>query len=207
VNTAARIISIIFHPLLTATYLFLLLSFFLPSALSPLPAEFQGKFIMLIFIMTFVLPSLFFGIFKKYGYINSLAMKTRSERVIPFIFVTVLYLSVTWMFHQQSHLDMEDNLFRMMILGDSIILLAAIITLFYKASIHSMGIWGIIGIIFFLNNISENDIFFLPMVLLILLAGFIMASRLQLQAHTPREVLVGTLVGFAAGYIGMIVLF
>jgi hypothetical protein len=207
VNTIARIISVLFHPLLTATYLFSLLSLTIPSALSPLQAEHQGNFILLIFLMTFVLPTLFFTIFKKLGYIESLSMKNRNERIVPFIFVAILYCMITYLFHRQSNLNLDDNLFKLMILGDMIIFVAAIITLFYKVSIHSMGIWGIIGIVLPLNNVLENSVLFLPILGLIVLAGVIMTARLQLQAHTPREVLTGTIVGFSSGYIGMIILF
>jgi membrane-associated phospholipid phosphatase len=207
VNTVARIISIVFHPLLTATYLFTLLSFTIPAMLSPLPEERQSTFILSIFFMTFLLPTLIFSVFKKLGYIESLSMKNRNERIIPFIFVTALYCMITFLFHHQSRLSLDDNLFKLMILGDLIIFMAAVITTFFKVSIHSMGIWGIIGIALPLNNVSENNMLFYPILGLILLAGLVMTSRLQLQAHTPREVLVGTLSGFASGYVGMIVLF
>jgi membrane-associated phospholipid phosphatase len=34
-----------------------------------------------------------------------------------------------------------------------------------------------------------------------------MSSRLLLDAHTPREVMYGSVVGFVVGFFGMIILF
>ncbi len=83
---------------------------------------------------------------------------------------------------------------------------SACITLFYKVSIHSAAIWGIVGILLPLNKIS-NGVLLIPTVIIIVFAGLVMSSRLMLNAHTPREVLSGSLLGFGLGFVGVVMLF
>ncbi len=80
------------------------------------------------------------------------------------------------------------------------------ITLFYKVSIHSAAIWGIVGILLPLNKVADG-LLLIPTIILIVAAGLVMSSRLMLNAHTPREVLVGSLLGFGVGFVGIAVLF
>jgi membrane-associated phospholipid phosphatase len=41
----------------------------------------------------------------------------------------------------------------------------------------------------------------------LVLAGMLMSARLQLNAHTPRQVLIGAVAGFAIAFTGMLFLF
>ena len=94
----------------------------------------------------------------------------------------------------------------MLMIISAVVILSAVITIFYKISIHSAASWGIIGILLPLNKIS-NGILLVPTVSLIVIAGLVMSSRLMLNAHTPREVLAGCLLGFGVGFTGIVVLF
>ncbi len=89
----------------------------------------------------------------------------------------------------------------------ALIVIAMIVTLFYKISIHSLAITGLIGILLPLNKITEDNRLLFPTVLVICAAGLVMSARLKLGAHTPREVMHGSLIGFIVGFCGMIILF
>ena len=78
------------------TYLFVVLSFFLPGMLQPIR---PGWLVFLIFLMTFVLPSLNFVFFRMTGTIKDLNLFNRTERILPFAFITILYCVVTFMFY------------------------------------------------------------------------------------------------------------
>lgn len=203
----ARIISIIFHPLLLATYLFGLLTFVLPAALDPLKEEGHLNFIFLIFCVTFLFPALNVGIFKTFGSIKTLAMKERQERIIPFSFITILYVVVTYLFYTRTRIGLNDNLLKFLIIIDALVLVATVVTYFYKVSVHSMGICGMIGILLPLNKISEDGALFYPTLVTIVLAGVVMSARLQLNAHTPREVMIGGVLGFTTSFLLMFFLF
>jgi hypothetical protein len=207
VSIAARIISFLFHPLLMATFLFGLLSFALPSALEPIQISGHFNFILLIFIMTFALPVFNFIIFKMIGSMRSLTMEKRSERILPFSFITILYVGVTYLFYTKSRVGLHDNVMKLLIIIDVLVFVATIITFFYKVSVHSLAVWGLLGILLPLNKVSEDNMLLLPTLATIVIAGLVMSSRLQLQAHSAREVLIGSIVGFATGFAAIIVFF
>jgi membrane-associated phospholipid phosphatase len=70
-----------------------------------------------------------------------------------------------------------------------------------------MAIWGLIGILLPLNKVSEDGALFYPTIAVIVLAGLVMTARLQLQVHSPREMMFGGLLGFGATFVSMTILF
>jgi membrane-associated phospholipid phosphatase len=207
VSLLARIVSIVFHPLLLATYLFGVFMLALPGALDPLKEEGHLNFIFLIFCVTFLFPALNVGIFKAFGSIKTIAMKERSERVIPFSFIAILYCVITYLFYTRTRIGFNDNLLKFLIIIDALVVVGTIATYFYKVSVHSLGVCGLIGILLPLNKISEDGALFYPTIATIVVAGLVMSSRLQLNAHTPREVMVGGVLGFTTRFVLMFFLF
>lgn len=94
-----------------------------------------------------------------------------------------------------------------MLLVTLLVVVGTLITFFYKVSIHSLAMWGGIGIIIPLNKAMEQSYLLWPTAGIIIAAGLVMSARLYLDAHTPRQVMVGGLVGFGIGFLGMIFLF
>ena len=198
----AQVVSVVFHPLLMTTYLFVVLSLFLPGILQPIRPSLW--FVFLIFLMTFLLPSLNFIFFRVTGTIKDLQMFNRTERILPFAFVTILYCVVTFMFYWKFPVP---NVLRIMMIITMMVIASSIVTLFYKVSVHSVAVCGIIGILLPLNNASEQGLLLYPTIATLIAAGIVMSSRLQLNAHVPREVLFGAVMGFSIGFGGVILLF
>jgi len=207
VNLLARIVSFVFHPLLLATYLFALFIFLFPAALEPIGSNGHLTFLLLIFCVTFLLPALNVGMFKMMGTIKSLEMKEKRERILPFIFISVLYIAITYLFYTRPRIGFDDNLFKFMLIIDALVLIATLTTFFYKISVHSLAAWGMIGILIPLNKVLEDNTLFYPTLIAIVFTGVVMSARLKLNAHTPREVMVGGMLGFATSFAGMIILF
>lgn len=187
--------------------MFGLFAFSLPAGLDPLKEDGYLNFVFLIFCVTFLLPALNIGIFKTFGSIKSLAMEERQERIIPFSFIAILYTAVTYLFYSRTRISLNDNLLKFLIIIDVLVIVATLVTIFYKVSVHSMSIWALIGILLPLNKVSEDGALFYPTLTFIVVAGMVMTARLQLNAHTPREVMVGGMLGFATGFAAMIILF
>jgi membrane-associated phospholipid phosphatase len=145
--------------------------------------------------------------FRVLGAVKSFTLETRSERVRPFILIAILYCFVTYMFYSKWGFNLDDGVIKFLLIVDVLVILAALITIFYKISIHSMGVAGFLGILLPLNRATENSLLIVPTICTLVIAGLVMSSRLQLNSHTPREVLLGSVVGFSVGFFGMIVLF
>jgi hypothetical protein len=201
VKKVAHVISVVFHPLLMTTYLFIVLFIYLPTLL--LPARTSLWLLFLIFLMTFLLPSLNFLFFRFTGTIRDLALAEKRDRILPFAFISILYCVVTYMFYWKFPVP---NLLKLMMIITSMVIICAIITPFYKLSVHSLAIWGIIGILIPLNQATDGALLY-PVSLGVVIAGVVMSARLLLNAHVPREVLVGSVLGFTLGFGGMMYLF
>ena len=206
-NLGAKIIAVVFHPLLMASYLFALLSFTLPSALQPIQINFQQTFVLIIFLITFLLPAFNIGVFKMLGSIQSVTMPNRKERIMPFTFIFILYAAVTYLFYAKFGIGLHDNMFKFLVIIDVLVFIATFITYFFRISIHSLGMCGLLGILIPLNRISDNTLLFIPTVVMIVITGVVMSSRLLLNAHTAREVYIGAMTGLITGLSGMVILF
>lgn len=206
-NLLARIVSVLFHPLLLATYMFALFSLSFPAGLDPLKEDGFWNFVFLIFCVTFLLPALNIGIFRTFGSIKSLAMEDRQERIVPFSFIAILYGVLTYLFYSRTRIGLNDNLLKFLIIIDVLVIVATLVTIFYKVSVHSMAIWGLIGILLPLNKVSEDGALLLPTIISIVIAGLVMTARLQLDAHSPREVMIGGMLGFGISFAAMIFMF
>lgn len=206
-NLIARIISVLFHPLLMATYLCAILMLTYPPALDPVRAEIFSGFLLLIFFVTFLLPAINIVIFKTFGTISSVMMVERQDRIIPFVFITLFYLMMTGLFYWKFHIGFHDNIFKFLVIIDLLVIASTVITFFYKVSVHSIGMGGLLGILVPLNKISEDHALFYPTIALLVIAGIVMSARLYLNVHSPREVMIGALTGFAISFISVVFFF
>jgi hypothetical protein len=206
-STFARIVSFVFHPLLMPTYLFLLFAIAFPVGLEPIPAGAQQTFLILIFIVTFVLPVLNISVLKTLGTITSFQMEERKHRILPFVMISLIYIAITFLFYWKSRIGLNDNFMKILLIIDLLVVLGTVITFFYKISIHTLAVWGIVGILIPLNKITEVNTLFYPALGAVIIAGFVMSSRLVLQSHTLKEVMWGAIAGLATSAAGMMIFF
>jgi hypothetical protein len=204
----ARIISFIFHPLLMATYLFGVFAIRFPYGFEPLNNEENfWRFVLNLFFLTFMFPALVIGVFKSMGSIDSVMMKSRRERILPFTVIALVYIGVTVTVYTMIPVNMNDNLVKFLFIIDALVLVSTIVTLFFKVSVHSIAAWGFIGVMFYLNLIVDNGAMLYPTLISIVIAGIIMSARLKLNVHSPREVSIGAGIGLVTSVTGMIILF
>lgn len=203
-RTVAQIISILFHPLLLATYLVTIIGYYFPGMLAISPRNFNIV-LGFVFCFTFILPVVNIIMFRYFGTISSFSMLSRNERIIPFIAITIIYVVMVFLFY--SKLPISENFNKLMTIVASLVVLSTILTFFYKASIHSLAAAGIIGILLPLNKAIENNALLWPTAIAFSIAGLIMSARLYLNAHTFNEVLAGAFAGFTVGFTGMLIMF
>lgn len=200
----AKIISFLFHPLLLTTYLVTLIGYYFPTMLMVAPQNMR-PILAFIFCFTFLLPAVNILILKIFGTISTFAMDSRRERIVPFVAISVIYIVMTFLFYYR--LPFSSNFSNLMLLITLFVVAGTVITFFYKVSIHSLAMWGSIGILVPLNKAMEQSYLLWPTAGIIVAAGLVMSARLYLHAHTPRQVMIGGVVGFGIGFLGMIFLF
>lgn len=200
---AARLLSYLFHPLLFASYLVILLSTLLPHFLL-IPPNAVWKFAGFVAVITFVFPAANLAMLKAFGTIRTLEMEVRKDRLLPFFMIVVFYGVVCAMFFYKVSQNITFN--KIMLLTTVLAAVAFVVTIFFKISVHSMAFGCLLGILVPLNKAASGELLY-PLAGIFVLAGLVMSARLYLQAHTVREVGYGAAAGFLVGFFGMILLF
>jgi hypothetical protein len=202
----AKIVSIIFHPLLLLLYSYVILAWCNPflfgrARFSDLIADKSSTILFLwLLIFSFFVPMLAVLMMKGLGLIKDLAMSEKTDRIGPYIIVGLLYIVIFMNLKNNSDIPYEMAIFS---LGATIgIFTAFIINLFSKISMHTVGMGGFLAIVLISVMRSVADKQYL-LAIAILIAGLVGSSRLILGAHEPAEVYGGYVVGFLAQFVAM----
>ena len=154
----------------------------------------QEKYYVLfqILIITFLVPVLFFLLLRSTGHVNSIMVPETSQRKIPLVLQCFLYIllvkrSIVIARYPELHFFFLGALFST--------ILALIGSLFkIKASLHMMAISGLTIFIIGLNiHLQMQNPYWGAF--LILMTGVVASSRLEMEAHTPKELMIGLLMG------------
>lgn len=214
----AQIFSFAGHPLIVITYILAFLLLVNPYSFGVNQFSDQLPLLAVIFLYTFFLPVMATVLMKTLGFVSSLSLDTRKERIAPYVVTGTLYL---WTFQTLLHNNQVPVIFKVALLGVIIgLFLTFFINNFSKISSHAAGAGALAGIVFIAmvsyfahpvylkmpgNNILEVSTSVLWMGV-ILFAGLIGTSRLVLRKHEPVDVYGGFLVGFSTQFIALNVL-
>ena len=192
IKSASYLLHPIFMPLIGTILYFLITPRFSPDSIA------KAK-IMAISILTIFIPIVFFFLLKNLKVIDSIHLKKVQERKIPLLFFCIILLTVN-NFILQSYNQTELYFFFTCILYSNI--LALLLAYFkIKASLHLIGISGVVGFILLLSFIYQINLLYL-IAISIFSVGWIAASRLEAKAHNAKEIAWGLFIGLIP-YIGI----
>jgi hypothetical protein len=187
----AKIISIVFHPLLMPVYGMAII-FSAPTLFGYLPFNVKKLLLLIMLINNILLPLSFLPFFIHRNVITSWAITERKERNIPLIITTILYCVTSFIiFRLPIPLFLKSFIFASAFLS----LMVTVINLWWKISLHSVGAGALIGLVLMLSlkMLTPLD-WYLSSV--IIAGGLILSSRLKLNLHNPQQVWVGLSAGF-----------
>lgn len=187
----AKFISVIMHPMFILTWGMLVMFNLNAYFVRILPENLRWTIILLVFGNTVLLPALLIWIMAKRNLISSLTMPLREERTYPYLIFSVFYASTFFLLRNIG----LPSLYYMFIAGGlASILVATVVNLFWKISIHMIGIGGLTGGFLALSYKAFIDAPWL-IVILILLAGLTGFARLKSNTHSPAQVYIGFITG------------
>lgn len=190
-NKVAKVISVIFHPLLLPTYALLILINIKTHHMLVLPQNFRYITVLFVFLTSFVMPSLVFLILLKIGKIHSFEMRKQHERTLPLLIVALFFYGTYYLLRQGPHLA----IFNLFMLGATLlVILSLLINFFNKISIHMVAVGGLFGTFAGFSMLFNHDLTLL-LYFVALAAGLIGYARLRLHAHGPGQVYSGFLLG------------
>jgi hypothetical protein len=191
----ARIISVLFHPLIMPLAgVFILLTY--GGWLNMIPAEGKRYIYLVVTFTTLILPLVMMPVLLKFKIISDIMLSDIAERRIPLLIMALLYLAGAYIL-QKADAPVILSLF---LNGSSMVVLTvAIFNWKWKISTHMAGIGAVTGMVLAISlrwMLNQQ----LVLAVLFLIGGLIGYARLRYDDHTPAQVYTGYLAGFVINF-------
>jgi hypothetical protein len=166
--------------------------------------------IMMVFLTSVLIPVIAILVMKGIGWVHSLQMSDRHERIGPYLVTSILYLTL------YLHLVKAKSFPPLLLIAS----LGAVIALFAgfffnnfrKISMHAIAMGALLMMIILLYSSYATNQFILPLpfytdvristvyllYVAIFLAGIVCSARLITDSHSPWEVYAGVIVGLVS---------
>ena len=192
----SKVISFFFHPIFMPTY-----AIFLLFAFSPLFSDFMSmsqkiQIVQMTIIFTLLLPIFSVLILKKFNVVTSIYMEKREERRWPLLFTIIWYYLL---FRLLDSIHIQYIVIQLLFGAMLILLLAIIVSNFWKISLHMLGVGGVLGAFLAIQALFGGNIFLI--ITLLFCAGLVGFARVNENAHTLKQVYLGFLVGFCTEFL------
>lgn len=189
----SKVVSYVFHPLFMPTTMVLFLFYISKSSFVGIDDQTKFNWMRTIAINTLFFPAFTVFLLKKLNFIQSIHLKTMRERIIPLIATMVFYFWAYQVFKEFK----SPFILRVFLLGCFWGIIAIFMAnIFTKISMHTAAAGGVVGLLIVLLIIGQTN-FFIPFLIVLLIAGLIGTARMILLEHTPLEIWLGYGVGIA----------
>ena len=202
IRVAAKIISVILHPLFIPVYVGWFFIFKL-RLFPQLDGYNQFKLLISWFINYTFLPLVTMLIARRLGFIDSLYLKTSKDRIIPYIVTGIFYFWVWYVFKNQDFPKIVVAFSLAIFLGSSIGLL---MNSYLKVSMHGIAI-GITACMFLILGMISDDEMGFYISIVFILSGLLATARLVNNDHSPAEIYAGIFAGVVAQVIAYVFVF
>lgn len=142
--------------------------------------------------LTIFIPIVFYLFLRSTGKVDSIMIPNIDQRKIPlllqcFIIILLVQKSITIERYPELHF---------FFLGALLSTLTALVSLFFniKVSLHMLAISSLTVFVFGLNIHHQANAIYL-VVFFVISTGFVASSRLEMKAHSPKELFLGLLIG------------
>jgi len=187
----AKIISIIFHPLLMPVYGMAII-FSAPTLFGYLPFNMKKLLILIMLVNNVLLPLSLLPFFIRMNIISSWTITERKERNFPLIITTILYCITSFLiFRFNIPVFLKTYIFAASLIS----LIVTVINFWWKISLHSVGAGALISLVFILSLKMLTPLEWY-LISTVVIGGLVLSSRLKLNLHSPQQVWIGLFTGF-----------
>lgn len=187
-----KFISVIFHPLVMPTLGIYIILFSSGTNAYFLDMQDKNLILFLVIAFTFVIPLAFVPFYYYFKITTSPGLYSKQSRIIPLIVTSVVFYLCFLIFRLKGAPHLIQSFLFSACLA---VFCNLLITFRWQISAHTIGIGGILGLVLSIELIYNIDILGYLMITL-LIAGLISFARLSLDAHTPKQVYSGLILGF-----------
>lgn len=194
-NSFAKVVSFVFHPLWMPLVTLLLLYLIDPYlGLS----DGQFKFLLKMLLICIVAPGLSLLVMLKTKLVSDIEVSNKKERYIPFALV-ILYYILTYTFLRLNHVPLPNAVYAMLFSLIVSLFIASLVNMQTKVSIHLMAMGGVLGTLLAFSQIHMIGIGSYMSVWL-LLSALLAWSRIYQDLHTNAQTYLGFGLGFLLHY-------
>lgn len=205
----SKAIAIIFHPVFTVIYSYLIyfnIQNIYNQMLFLAAPKIYWALLFFLFLMVVFFPLVTIYIMYRNKTISSMSIPIRKERLPVLILISVYYLMTYYIFRywNTTLLNLFHPYLSFLFAGLVLIFTLTAITYFWKISLHSSSISALCGGMMAETIVahpvsSQEQVFFINMALLVLV-GIVCFSRLYLKAHTVSQTITGIALGFSLAF-------
>ena len=194
----ARIVSLVFTPFyLPLVGLVVLFTF---TRLSQFSASYRLQVLLLVYLFTILLPTLFIHLYRKYQGWTRIELGQKQRRMVPYAISILCYFACIWVLKAVHVHHLVPSI---IVAALFIQMFCAIINVWWKISTHTAGIGGVAGaLIVFSAIFGFNPIWWLCGVLI--LGGVLGTARMILRQHSLAQVLCGFFVGLVCSFYAIV---
>lgn len=198
----ASFLSYIFHPIFVPLYVIAFLVYVHPSYFTGFSAK-RKLFTVLISAYNLIFyPLLSIVLLKALGFIDSVFLRTKRDRIIPYMACGIFFFWAYTVFKKQ---EMYPPIMASFILGIFLAASAGLIAnIYFKISMHAIGMGGWLGL-FWVVAQSNTMLMTWPIALVILCTGIVCTARLLITDHTEKDIYAGLIIGFLCQWIASVV--
>jgi|TARA_B110000305_G_C19378702_1_gene608375 membrane-associated phospholipid phosphatase len=205
----SKAISIIFHPIFTAIYSYLIyfnIQNIYNQMLFLAAPKIYWALLFFLFLMAAFFPLITIYIMYRNKSISSISIPIRKERLPVLILISIYYLMTYYIFRywNSTLLNLFHPYLSFLFAGLVLILTLTVITYWWKISLHSSSISALCGGMMAETLIaqpvaSQSQVLYINMALLVLV-GIVSFSRLYLKAHSLSQTIAGIVLGFTLAF-------
>jgi hypothetical protein len=189
----ANFFSYIFHPSFVPIYVIAFLVYIHPSYFSGFSDRGKLQTVLISMINLVAFPLLTVALLRAVGFIDSIFLRTRKDRIIPYMASGIFFFWAYTVFKKQ---EMYPPVMSTFILGVFLAASAALIAnIYFKISMHAIGVGGWLGVFWIIAR--ENSMLMTwPLAVVVLITGIVCTARLLVSNHTQKDIYTGLVVGF-----------
>lgn len=195
----AQVISIVFHPLFIPFYVCWFLAFIHPSYFSGFSVPYKLRVLLMVTINAIAYPLITILLLKALGFIDSVFFYTQQDRILLYVTSMIFFFWAQYSLREQPQIPRILVAFMFGVFISSAVALIA--NIYFKISMHAIGMGGLIGICFIIMQ-QNTMLMTWALSTAFLIAGLVCTARLIVGDHTSKEIYTGLLAGFICQLTG-----
>jgi hypothetical protein len=206
-KSISNITSWLLMPILMPIYALVLVMFFPSEPINVFSNDslffipLQNKIVLLLYYFMFSVfaPGMLYILLKKLKLITSLEMNDQNERKIPLV---IMSLSCLFLFYllTSNNFSLPKYIYGLCLSGAVIVCVFTFLNMYIKVSLHATGVGILSG---FIIAYFAEQVYFEIWILAIsfIISGLVLTSRLYLEKHTPKELIIGYSFSFVVTFL------